>query len=450
MKKLLCFILSLAMILSTIVLAVSADSTPAVTAPMDITGYSYDANSKTITLDNASSSKGFINIVGTDVTINLVGTSTITSSSYGIVSNGSVKFSGDGSLTINAGASSPAIDIQGGNKALDFSGTGTITINTSNIEAIKVDGQITFNSGTVTATTSSNYPAIIAYGVTKKDIYNNVVIDDEVGIYAINMGTDMAPTTSVNVVNVGGTTSKDEYYEGSTITDKYGNTYTKHIDQYGNVVIDEYDKYGNRIKDAYAADNATGASWAYSMSHSIKTFSSGSVSLDAKNWTYSGSPANSVTIRKKTTPPTPPTEKITTNKYPLKNAGSTAVIDKISFGTTVDQLKNNLDNQNAKLKVYNISGKEVTGSSLVGTKFVVKLFVNNQEMDKRTLVVLGDVFAQDKVDVNSQDYMMIRQHIMANYKYITDAILLLAADAYSDSTVDSRDYMMIRQIIMAK
>lgn len=443
MKKLICFILSLAMILSTIALVVTA-ATPEVKIS-GISGASYNASSKTITLKNASATDGYINIIGNDVTINLVGTSTITSSSFGITSDSNIKFTGSGSLTVNAGASSPALLIEGGSKTLDFNGTGTITFKTSNYEAVRVDGQINFNKGTVTATTSSGYPAIIAYGATREDTYNDVVIDDEVGTYAINMGTGMAPTTSVNVVDVGGSTSKDEYYTGSTITDKYGNTYTKYIDQYGKAVIDEYDKYGNKIKDAYPADNATGASWAYTTSYSIKTFSSGSVTLDAKTWTYSGSPANSVTVQKKTA-----TEKITTSKYPLKNAGSTPVIDKVSFGTTVNQLKNNLDNQNTKLKVYNISGKEVTGSALVGTKFVVKLFVDGKEVDKRTLVVLGDVMAQDDVKLNSQDYQMIKQHIMSNYKLITDPILKLAADAYSDNTIDSRDYQKIKQIIMSR
>ena len=92
----------------------------------------------------------------------------------------------------------------------------------------------------------------------------------------------------------------------------------------------------------------------------------------------------------------------------------------------------------------------MTGNALVGTKFVVKLFVDNKEVDKRTLVVLGDVMAQDDVKLNSQDYQMIKQHIMSNYKLITDPILKLAADAYSDSKIDSRDYQKIKQIIMSR
>ena len=98
MKKLLCFILSLAMILSTIALVVTA-ATPEVNIE-GISGASYNASSKTITLKNASATDNYINIVGEDVTINLIGTSTITSSSFGIVSTGSIEFTGDGSLTV--------------------------------------------------------------------------------------------------------------------------------------------------------------------------------------------------------------------------------------------------------------------------------------------------------------------------------------------------------------
>ena len=452
MKKLISIVLVAVMLFSVFAMVVSAENPP-VTWPEGATGISYDDSSKTITLNNAS--VGYINIVGVDVTINLVGTSTINSGSMGISSNGNIKFTGSGNLTVNAGASSAALLIEGGGKVLDFSGTGTLTFKTSDLEAIRVDGQIKFNSGTVTATTSSSYPAIIAYGLTKEDTYNNVPIDDEVGTYGISYGTDMAPTTSVNVVDVqpssGSAIAKDDYYTGSTITDAYGNTYTKYLDQYGNPVIDAYDKYGNKFKDAYPADNATGASWSYTMTYKIKTLSSGSVTLEPKDWVYGGSTANSVTVQKKTTPPS---EKITLNSsgakvYQLKNAGSTPVIDKIPSNTTVSQLMNNLANDNAKLKVFNISGKQVT-SGEVGTKFTVRLYINGSEVDRRTLVVLGDVMAQDDVKLNSQDYQMIKQHIMSNYTLLTDPILKLAADAYSDSNIDSRDYQKIKQIIMSR
>lgn len=452
MKKLISIALSIVMLFSVLTIVVSAE--PSVTFP-GITGASYDSSTKTLTLSNASASDGYINIVGTDVIINLVGTSTITSTSFGITSDSNIKFTGSGNLTINAGASSAALVIEGGSKVLDFSGTGTITFKTLDCEAIKVDGQIKFNNGTVVAQTSSGIPAIIAYGVTKEDTYNDVAIDDEVGTYGISYGTDMAPTTSVNVVDVqpssGSAIAKDDYYTGSTITDAYGNTYTKYLDQYGNPVIDAYDKYGNKFKDAYPADNATGASWSYTMTYSVKTLSTGTVKLDANDWVYSGSTANSVTVQKKTTPPS---EKITLNSsgakvYQLKNAGSTPVIDKIPSNTTVSQLMNNLANDNAKLKVFNISGKQVT-SGEVGTKFTVRLYINGSEVDRRTLVVLGDVKAQDDVKINSQDYQMIKQHIMSNYTLLTDPILKLAADAYSDSKIDSRDYQKIKQIIMSR
>ena len=384
-------------------------------------GEGWSWNGSTLELKNYNGN--FIELPeGKAVTISISGSNTINSETFGIKINAStLTLTGTGSLTINAADS-----------AILGEGTSTVTISSgtyefvsSDAEAIHIDGTLKVNGDTVHAKTDASAPAILVYGMTLYDNIAGKSIDTN-DTHGITFGTDVAYTnTSIKNCNVSFEENSD-YYD-----DYYDDSYND----------DYYDDPGG-----------TGAKWHYTKTYAmLVSATNDNVTLDASNgaWTYAGDYSKDVTI-KKTTTPTPPTEKITTNKYPLKNAGSTAVIDKISFGTTVDQLKNNLDNQNAKLKVYNISGKEVTGSSLVGTKFVVKLFVNNQEMDKRTLVVLGDVFAQDKVDVNSQDYMMIRQHIMANYKYITDAILLLAADAYSDSTVDSRDYMMIRQIIMAK
>ena len=462
MKRLLCIVLSLLMLLTAFSIPAFA-GTPLVeviineeTGNVSGTGYSYVASSKTLTLDGAKI--GDITITGVDVTITLKNTNTISAIAYGISSNGNITFTGDGNLTVTAGDYSPALTVEGGSKAVTFGGTGALTFKTSNAEAIKVDGIVNFNAGTVTAETSSGMPAVVAYGVTQYDNYNGKAIDSEIGTYDIKIANGLTVTPSgatakaITGTNSDSYVTEDNYYLGTVTEDDYY-LYKKVVssqDSYDAYII-KYDKYTGEQVDRYPADNATGASWSNTYKYYLKTLATGTPTLSTTDgvWTYKNV-LNSVTIQKADD------EKITTDVYQLKNAGSTPVIDKIKAGTTVKQFKDNLTNDNVKLKVKDIDGKEVGDSALVGTKYTVELWVNSSLKDTRTLVVLGDVYPQSGATaigdlLDALDYVRIKNYIMDKDKVLkNDPILKLAADANDDGNIDALDYVRIKNVIMGK
>lgn len=450
MKKIISILLCFAMLFSLGMMTVTAADDVTVTVNGATSGYTWDAQSKTLTLNNFSTDDGYINIVGSDVTINLIGTNTLTSLTHGIMSNSSITFTGSGNLTVNSEQCS--IWTEGNDAEVTFNGTGTITLKSTGREAMFVDGNITFNSGTVDATGANGYPAVVAYGVTKEDALNNISIDTVKGGLEILVNSTMeakSGSTLLPEVSVGGgnALSKDDYVNDSYLVSEDGYKYS--YDSYTGTIT-KYDQYGN-VLDSYAADNATGASWSYVSTYTLNTLSSGSVNYNASNGTYSGDVANHVVVKKIAD------EKITSTVYALKEAGDTPVIVVPSNGhnVTVQTLKNNLENENSKLTVYKYNGTVANDSENIGTYYKVTLTVDNEVVDTKTIVVFGDVYYKNTsaYNINSQDYNMIKNHIMET-SVITDPILQLAADPFQldgdAGSISSRDYMQIKRYILER
>ena len=391
-KRLVSLLLCLVMVFSTFAILANAKETIKI---VDISGASIDENNK-ITLNNAKADgkNPHIDITGVDVEIELKGTSSITAIASVITSNGNITFSGDGDLTATAADGSSALYVQGGGKQVTFNGTGKLTFKTADVEAIKVDGQITFNDGTVVANTS-DAAAIVAYGTTKYDAYNGITIDDDMGDYGITFGDKMAPAdSSQKVVDIKGTSGdsyalKDEYTKDNKITDKYGNTYVKYEDAYGNTVYDVYDKYGSKVVDAYPADNATGASWNYVSKFQLKTIGTGDVTLDAENWWYDGDFASSVTIKKTAT------GKITPDDKNVTRSGDNLIVRPYSRdGITVSKFTGKDLVQNGKFTV-----KDNT-DDLISTGCTIELKVDGVVVDKVTVILIGDINGDGIIDVS--------------------------------------------------
>lgn len=92
-----------------------------------------------------------------------------------------------------------------------------------------------------------------------------------------------------------------------------------------------------------------------------------------------------------------------------------------------------------------VSYGSLNGSNIkTGSKMTITM--SNTVYQAYTYIVLGDIFADGKVD--SRDYMAIKNQIM-NKKNL-DAVCKVAADTYRDSKIDSRDYMAIKNQIMQR
>ena len=110
----------------------------------------------------------------------------------------------------------------------------------------------------------------------------------------------------------------------------------------------------------------------------------------------------------------------------------------VSGATTVQSLLRQFENDD--LQVVNQSGSTIKGSSLVGTGAVIKLYDNGVLVDSVTVVVLGDVDGNGKVD--STDYMRIKSKFLSTYTLGTAENS--AADVDGNGVVDSTDYMRIK------
>lgn len=457
MKKIVSILLCFVLIFSLNIMSVTAADTT-VTVDGATSGYTWDAQTKTLTLNNFSTNDGYINIVGSDVTVKLVGTNTLTSVTHGIMSNKTITFTGSGSLTVNSAEC--AIWTEGNDANVSFDGTGTVTLKSTDREAMFVDGSITFNSGVVEAMGASGYPAIVAYGVTKEDTLNNVSIDSVVGGLDISIASTMeakSGDTVLSVKSVGGSDlSKNEYLSDSYLTSEDGYTYSKTYDDYSNqYVITKYDKYGNKLSESYAADNATGASWSYVSTYSMNTLASGDVAYNASNSTYSGNIANTVTVQAKLTDKIVPESGKGVVRDSLSGSNSDVLFvtptDKngIDISTFLDSY---LKNDKICLKVFKENGTTEVTSGKIATCYIVKLYNSSNSdtpIDEVVVVLKGDVNSDGKITL--QDYGFIKTHTKPNStQKITNIYKFSAADFNDDGKISLQDYGMIKTFTKPK
>ena len=67
------------------------------------------------------------------------------------------------------------------------------------------------------------------------------------------------------------------------------------------------------------------------------------------------------------------------------------MIKTVACNKTVLELKNQLDNDNAKLQVWTADETaQLNDSDIVGTGTIVKLIVDDTEKDRKTVIVKGD------------------------------------------------------------
>lgn len=130
-------------------------------------------------------------------------------------------------------------------------------------------------------------------------------------------------------------------------------------------------------------------------------------------------------------------EKITSKVY--GHDISDEMIKTVKIDTSANDLKDQLDNDNSKLKIYEEDGKtEYTGNS-VGTGMIVKLIEDDIVLDQKTIVVKGDTDGNGVI--NAIDSLKVVNHILES-ELLIDAYLE-AADTSDDNIINAIDALKI-------
>ncbi len=116
------------------------------------------------------------------------------------------------------------------------------------------------------------------------------------------------------------------------------------------------------------------------------------------------------------------------------------LLRKVAERTNLSSFLANFKNSE-RIKVFDGNGNEVTSSSaLIGTGYTVSLMHGDEKVHTVTVVVLGDVSGNGRVD--PVDYQRIRGHIFGNYSL--DGVYLEAALVSGRANVTPVDYQRVR------
>ena len=124
-------------------------------------------------------------------------------------------------------------------------------------------------------------------------------------------------------------------------------------------------------------------------------------------------------------------------------------ITTIALNKTSLDVKNELDNDNSKLFIYDLSGNEISDTDVVGTGYVVKLIKDATLNDSKIIVVKGDVNGDGRVMIN--DATLIINDILGRKKLTGPN--LVAADVDNSSSLFINDatkiinHILLRQAI---
>ena len=136
-------------------------------------------------------------------------------------------------------------------------------------------------------------------------------------------------------------------------------------------------------------------------------------------------------------------DKITSEDY--GHVISDDMIKTVLNGTTALKLKDQLDNPNEELQIWDKdSTKQIADGEPVGTGMLAKLVIDGVIKDTKTIVVKGD--SNGDGAINSADLLKIRQHLLE--------IAILAGPYYeasnvnNDTAINSADLLKVRQHLL--
>jgi len=131
------------------------------------------------------------------------------------------------------------------------------------------------------------------------------------------------------------------------------------------------------------------------------------------------------------------TEKITSHEY--GHDISDGMIKTVAIDTSAETMKDQLDNDNEKLKIYQSDGvTEYTGKN-IGTGMIVKLFQNDLVIDQKVIVVKGDTDGNGLI--NAIDALKVVNHIIENE--LLSGCYLVAAETTNDTEINAIDALKI-------
>lgn len=110
----------------------------------------------------------------------------------------------------------------------------------------------------------------------------------------------------------------------------------------------------------------------------------------------------------------------------------------VRMQTTAETLLKEFENE--VLELVSSSGTFLTGSDVVGTGTCVNLYEGSKLLDRRTVVIIGDVDGDGTVD--NTDYLRIKTLFYENFDL--SAAQMQAADVDTSGFIDTTDYMRIR------
>lgn len=118
---------------------------------------------------------------------------------------------------------------------------------------------------------------------------------------------------------------------------------------------------------------------------------------------------------------------------------SDGMIKTVKIDTTADEMKDQLDNENSRLKIYRSDGvTEYTGDK-IGTGMIVKLFKGSVVVDQKVIVVKGDTDGTGVID--SIDALKVVNHIIENE--LLTGCYREAAETTDDTTINVIDALRI-------
>ena len=118
---------------------------------------------------------------------------------------------------------------------------------------------------------------------------------------------------------------------------------------------------------------------------------------------------------------------------------SDGMIKTVVENTSAETLKDQLDNDNAKLKIYLSDGiTEYTGDKMA-TGMIIKLIIRNKVVDQKIIVVKGDTDGNGQI--NAIDALKVVNHIIET-EYLSGCYLV-AAETTDDDTINAIDALKI-------
>ncbi len=126
--------------------------------------------------------------------------------------------------------------------------------------------------------------------------------------------------------------------------------------------------------------------------------------------------------------------------YEIDGERLRGVIEETTLSTLLDRFKNK-----EGIKVFDGDGTEVTASDeYVGTGYTVSLMHGDEKVHTVTVVVLGDVNGNGRVDSN--DYQRIRRYVIGTYNI--EGIYFDAARVSGGSDIRPVDYQRVRRHVI--